>query len=952
MKFITLTLFLSILSSALFSQTDQEYYTQISNDSDLIVEGQIISSNSFVNLTDNKIYTEYNIQISKIFKGNDIEYVSVVKLGGEVEDRYLYETHTDFIFEGLEGVFFLKEFNEDNYSLTKLHDSYARYYHDGVNHKVNFLGKAIRSYSQLYDMIFNATGNHYYTRKKNNIYEESLIFLEKDVENEESSVNNTIIYSFENFNFSTSTQNLSFDIYEAHNNNEILGDLEVYFKYNTDVFGEFLYANSNITITKGAAIQSNQYSFFIEDIAPNVIRAKITGPCSNSSNQQIVNNGFSVLKEELLKVDIIQSGFSLDSLISFDYAKMKEKSTFYDPATQSCVLFDDVYIENPTVPSQVGNTGIEYGFRNIEITGQSPEFLEFDIAVKADKPGSLFATSLLEFFYNEDAFGSSIFANNKITVTELNGIDQWFLPIFVDDNTAFSIAIQIGENDPNLLFELTDEFTPILHIKIEILDCTKSSLLSFNEALMQGQSEYIDANNTSNFFSYNPIIADDTYDNVLCESMSILDFFPRRIPAGDGDKSLLTIKGNGFGISKGKVFFVNAENASTMIETNEEDISLWTENEIQLTVPSINGANGFCGQMTAGALEPAGSGKFMVVAANTDQSPLSFTEIEIPYASVNYRLSNCKTYRPSLINKNGANATLKGYTFNLGPLLSNNTDVISSLESALCEWNRGTGISWEYGGASTLNSEDPLDNVNLIYEDSNLFNGTDALMRTFISGQHISSCQIIGGGNPTFLQDVDIAIRPSSGNVIFQYDHKIPPSSNEFNFYNILKHELGHAHLLAHALPESDAIMFSGVLQGEANKDVLPNDIEGGSSNLEYSITIIPQCVNGNEMTIEIFTTAACDALNTDLYLIDESIKISPNPSSGAINIVFENPNERSYKILMFNSIGELVYEDQLNIYENSKVRFPENLNTGLYYFVLQGRKKAFTEKIVLINEN
>lgn len=76
--------------------------------SEIIIEGEVISEDSYFNYSETMIFTEYRIRIYKIFKGNVInEIINLVTIGGQVGNRRITTCPDESLEIGQYGVFFL-----------------------------------------------------------------------------------------------------------------------------------------------------------------------------------------------------------------------------------------------------------------------------------------------------------------------------------------------------------------------------------------------------------------------------------------------------------------------------------------------------------------------------------------------------------------------------------------------------------------------------------------------------------------------------------------------------------------------------------------------------------------------------------------------------------------------------------------------------------------------------
>jgi len=84
---------------------------EITQTSNLIIEGKVIAINSSWNSERIKTYTEYSIRIESILKGMyDSKVIKIRTNGGRVGDSFVLDPHTSFIRKGQKGYFFSNPF--------------------------------------------------------------------------------------------------------------------------------------------------------------------------------------------------------------------------------------------------------------------------------------------------------------------------------------------------------------------------------------------------------------------------------------------------------------------------------------------------------------------------------------------------------------------------------------------------------------------------------------------------------------------------------------------------------------------------------------------------------------------------------------------------------------------------------------------------------------------------
>lgn len=173
-------------------------------------------------------------------------------------------------------------------------------------------------------------------------------------------------------------------------------------------------------------------------------------------------------------------------------------------------------------------TSLTFTFANGIVTNNGSKKYEFDVMAAADNDTTRLGDALVYINYNTLGFGTSIYANSKITVekgTLLQGELVAGLPLYeianIADNSASRVAIGTGYKYPDSpSYGNTVPTTPtqLIHVAIEIADTNQTSGLSFEQSLMVGQQYYSD-----NSTKFSPIVASDTDDSPLKYSASALE---------------------------------------------------------------------------------------------------------------------------------------------------------------------------------------------------------------------------------------------------------------------------------------------------------------------------------------------------------------------------------------------------------------------------------------------
>ncbi|MEM1093322.1 MAG: T9SS type A sorting domain-containing protein [Bacteroidota bacterium] len=186
--------------------------------------------------------------------------------------------------------------------------------------------------------------------------------------------------------------------------------------------------------------------------------------------------------------------------------------------TAWCVL---VFLLFPRLVS--AQTGLTFSFANQQITGTAPNTnYQFDVVVQATAAGTRLGDTQVYLNYNTAAFGTSVVAGSKITVTKgtllqgllgnIDGLDLYTI-VSTTDNTDARVAITMEYNyggNPTQGNEVPTTATQLLQVEIDISDASQIAGLSFDATLM-GNQQYT----SNNVDRYSPVVATDTDNMVL-----------------------------------------------------------------------------------------------------------------------------------------------------------------------------------------------------------------------------------------------------------------------------------------------------------------------------------------------------------------------------------------------------------------------------------------------------
>ncbi len=269
---------------------------------------------------------------------------------------------------------------------------------------------------------------------------------------------------------------------------------------------------------------------------------------------------------------------------------------------------------------------------------------------------------------------------------------------------------------------------------------------------------------------------------------SISSFSPLKVNAGaslDPSTNVLTINGTGFGSPGGSaaVLFSDGNTGgispSFVVTSADNSVILWTENQIQLRVPT-RAATGY-----------------IAVRESTGLSGQSIDFLNVFYSILSSSVSGI-TKEANLMNQNGTGGYTVYFSNNTagGALDFDASAAKGTAQRALTTWREAVGMNWPEGGTTaSQNIANNTENI-IMYDNTNtgvapLPSGVLAVCYSYFQG-----CS----GQELQKTAFDIIVRNagvSSGSATFTTG-PCNPSSSEIDLETVLLHELGHALNLGH----------------------------------------------------------------------------------------------------------------------------------------------------------
>jgi hypothetical protein len=596
-------------------------------------------------------------------------------------------------------------------------------------------------------------------------------------------------------------------------------------------------------------------------------------------------------------------------------------------------------------PSQASLSGpensgqeIEFEFANLTITGISS--VEFDVFAKSNVSSVKFAGGNLFIKYSTDLFGQSVVANSNIAVTKCDVIQNAGYALSTADHNIKTVKIsaEINCRNPDQMYTLGGTFEKLCHVVVDIANIGAIGSLGMDEFAMNGSVYYYDPERGC--MPFEKVATPKDIDKLL---VPVIQTYDSVATAGTG--FLLRIKGMDFGADKGDVVFKNANTGGTSVMfTYKEDIFKWTNDSIIVRVPSN-------GTAPLGASnQPAGSGIFEVrlPSSSGGATATSPGPLEIRYAVHNHRpnVTNYRTYLGENIDTDGLVDGI--LTFRLDSLIQFIDSARAGVVTAMCDWSGKTGVQWDLGAVSPKKSFADNDSTNLIFLAPNsLFFGetANATAYTQLTGARVQPCS----APVRFMREVDIVIRrdvtgpPVNASGGYNFNASALPATNQMDFYSVVAHELGHAHLLRHALPASK-IMYPFLPAGQHRKIISVADSDGGTNVLDSSIVKLapfPTCATAIQKGVGCLAASTKEGIGTI-----ESIILYPNPFEEKVTIVSEGMAEKH--LTLFNQLGQILVVKKIEKgIETSELLLGGSIPAGVYFLTIQAEDKISSFKLV-----
>lgn len=402
----------------------------------------------------------------------------------------------------------------------------------------------------------------------------------------------------------------------------------------------------------------------------------------------------------------------------------------------------------------------------------------------------IFKGKLEEKYFQIITQGGTV-GNNSVEVSELLQLQKGDLGLF------FCMPNTLGIKDPTNKNILMDVYSSVQGF-LKYDEALKYASAPFAKYTIQNLYKYLQDKAEKSVTIYTPLPTPPSEIFTGTAAASISSFAPGTVYGGalnDPANNILTINGNGFGnipSNKAAVKFKNADNDDTnptyIVKYDDPEIISWSDNQIQVSVPS-----------------KAATGMFAVTISD-GSSIKSNVALNVYYSVLSTNFSG-SLFEPRMMDTDGKGGyTMQYSNSNAGTGVDITTSSLrSTFERAVKTWQEIVGVKYSFGPSIATQAVEASDDINLVVID-NANTTVPKLSQGVLAVTYSYFAKCSGSNFDAQKTGFDILIRNenfSNGAISFT-DDACFPARGEYDLETVILHELGHSLNLAHVYDDAD----------------------------------------------------------------------------------------------------------------------------------------------------
>jgi hypothetical protein len=723
----------------------------------------------------------------------------------------------------------------------------------------------------------------------------------------------------------------------SHNKSFVLGEK-----------GMFLCKNTTLPTNPGSSIPAN-YQFELYD---GIF-------CEYDDSKYYLSASFSSINFECIEelYELIDPNYITNCL-----------NVYPNGALQTIKYGEFLQMTNNTNNSTSAGYGkLTYTIENARTTNFNgiPKF-EFDVFIKSNNNYYL-EQGLVRIGYNDLAFGTNPI--NDITVLRGGDVlysNTHYVNPVVGQISNNEIAIGVVSYPGATKRTLLQANLPmqIFHVKMKIIDCNELPGISFvNHNIMKMDNKYC---LNANGYLYKRWINYDFSDNEnmdLCQ-MDIYSISPLNVNAGTADitgNSQNAVTSGGdivtvYGVFLGNIGTIKMKNTDhkgpATVTLDPYDIISWTDNEVKFRVPASVPIN----YSSSGQLVIPGSGQITITNGTTGDVKTSAQSLVVEYSRRNILRSNINAKSKlflvgpdQVLSEDGVTLD-KGYSFIVHPNLISNTTAMDCIQKAIDDWVCATQVRFQIDATSVPHGA-IKDSISIIKYGTTTNSLAYAQTSTWTY-----SCKETGiDGLPVdYVTDIDIVVNNNPSNINMTFYDKTGTQdqpANQYDFYSIILHELGHAHNLQH-VNQKDDLMWDEAYKSSVNTPYWQRHIYFNLANINGGTDVVNESVQINYSSLNCYYSvypmvtlpkSNC-SVPTSIKRIQKSdylseVKLYPNPVDNLTQISFELGANSQVSFEVYSIFGVQMFQSNIKTFNaglNNLDWDASGLKPGMYIGVLK----------------